>query len=61
MIEEKYEIDELAQEKRKQIIKELRSAIFELENDNLKLTKPKKDSEIEDEILHMIQRKASGL
>ena len=48
MIEEKYEIDELAQEKRKQIIKELRSAIFELENDNLKLTKPKKDSEIED-------------
>ena len=30
MIEEKYEIDELAQEKRKQIINELRSAIFEL-------------------------------
>lgn len=61
MIEEKYEIDELAQEKRKQIIKELRSAIFELENDNLKLTNPKKDSEIEDEILRMIQRKALGL
>lgn len=61
MIQEQTSIDLKMQEKRRKTIAEIRKAVFDLENENVRLKTPKKDSEIVESITNLIRRKAAEL
>ena len=61
MIQEQTSIDLKMQEKRRKTIAEIRKAVFDLENENVRLKTPKKDSEIVESITNLIRRMAAEL
>lgn len=61
MMQEQTSIDLKMQEKRRKTIAEIRKAVFDLENENVRLKTPKKDSEIVESITNLIRRKAAEL